>query len=142
MVEAVSYGKRPLEATQIVATANLTNGSTPQNSDTSPSEYSYLVSGSRDRSVRLWDPAQGQCLKVFTVHDSWVRGVLLHPSGKYIISCSDDKSIRVIDIKDGRCMRTLNDAHGHFITCLALSPQHSALLTGSVDKTIAVWPCS
>ena len=43
--------------------------------------------------------SQGQCLAVYTTHENWVRGVLLHSSGKYIISCSDDKSIRVFDIK-------------------------------------------
>ncbi|RYH32193.1 hypothetical protein EON65_01060 [archaeon] len=63
------------------------------------SEYSYLVSGSRDRTVKLWDPLKSVCLMTFTVHDSWVRGVLIHPSGKYVISCSDDKSIRVLDVK-------------------------------------------
>ena len=88
-------------------------------------DTSYLVSGSRDRTVRLWDPlkvsifiyslllsllcecalnaclmvAQGVCLAVHTAHENWVRGVLFHASGKFIVSCSDDKSIRVYDIK-------------------------------------------
>ena len=67
----------------------------------SQSEYSYLVSGSRDKTVKLWDPLKNTCLATFTCHDNWVRSVLLHPNGKYIISCSDDKSIRVVDIKVG-----------------------------------------
>ena len=58
-----------------------------------------IASGSRDRSVRLWDAVQGSCLCVYAAHENWVRGVIFHPSGKYIISCSDDKSIRVLDIK-------------------------------------------
>lgn len=65
----------------------------------SQSEYSYLASGSRDKTVKLWDPLKNACLATFTCHDNWVRSVLLHPNGKYIISCSDDKSIRVVDIK-------------------------------------------
>jgi WD40 repeat protein len=62
-------------------------------------EFSYLVSGSRDRTIKLWDPLKAICIMTFNVHDSWVRAVLLHPSGKYILSCSDDKTIRVLDVK-------------------------------------------
>jgi len=70
--------------------------------------------------------------------------VVFHPSGRYIISASDDKSIRVMDIKEERCARTIADAHGHFITSLALATTAAAvpvLVSGSVDKAIAVWPC-
>lgn len=110
--------------------------------DGAGNEYAYLASGSRDRTVRLWNAISGQCLMVFSAHDSWVRSVLLHPSGKYILSCSDDKTVRVLDIKENRCMRTINDAHSHFVTCMAFSSQHSTLITGSVDKNASVWSCS
>lgn len=63
------------------------------------SEYSYLASGSRDRTVKLWDPLKGVCLHTFAAHENWVRAVLFHPSYKYIISASDDKTVRVLDIK-------------------------------------------
>lgn len=62
-------------------------------------EFSYLASGGRDRTVRLWDPLRGQCLMTFTAHENWVRGVVFHPSFKFLITCSDDKTIRVMDIK-------------------------------------------
>jgi len=106
------------------------------------SDFAYLASGSRDRSVRLWDALKGQVLMVFTAHENWVRGVVIHPSGKYIISCSDDKSIRVMDIKEGRCSRTIADAHAHFVTSISMSSKHPVLVTGSVDKNICIWGCS
>jgi WD40 repeat protein len=62
-------------------------------------EFSYLASGSRDRTVKLWDSINAICLMTFNCHENWVRQVIFHPSYKYIISCSDDKSIRVLDIK-------------------------------------------
>lgn len=101
-----------------------------------------MVSGSRDRSVKLWDPLKGVCLQTFAAHENWVRAVLFHPSFKYIISASDDKTIRVLDIKEGRCMRTITDAHTHFVTCLSLSPSYPALLSGGVDKNISIWNCA
>lgn len=59
----------------------------------------YLASGGRDRSVRLWKVSSSECLGVFTAHENWVRGVLIHPNGKYVISCGDDRTIRVFDIE-------------------------------------------
>jgi platelet-activating factor acetylhydrolase IB subunit alpha len=60
-----------------------------------------LVSGSRDKAVRLWNIATQECLMTFNVHENWVQSVILHPSGNYIISSGDDRSIRVLEIKVG-----------------------------------------
>lgn len=154
MIEALSFGKRPTDAAAIMAAASATTApggrgdvdtaaSTAVVSPTIDSnDYSYLASGSRDRTVRLWDPLKGLCLMVFSAHENWVRAVVLHPSGKFIISSSDDKSIRVMDIKEGRCLRTIADAHSHFIPCIALSPSSPILVSGSVDKSLSVWACT
>lgn len=77
----------------------------------------YLVSGSRDRTIKVWDVSVGVCLFTLIGHDNWVRGICWHPGGNYIISCSDDKTIRVWDIKNKRCFKSL-EAHSHFCTTL------------------------
>jgi platelet-activating factor acetylhydrolase IB subunit alpha len=100
----------------------------------------YLVSGSRDRTVRLWNVAAGTCIATFPAHENWVRAVRLHPSGLYILSGSDDKSIRVFDIQNQRCLRTLESAHQHFVTCLDLHATLPILISGSVDQTLRCWP--
>lgn len=152
MVESVCFGKKPTDAAALLA-ASTSNGSTPTvgaggGAGTGPapagdgSEFSYLASGSRDRTVRLWDAIRGQQLMVFSAHESWVRCVVMHPSGKYVISSSDDKSIRVMDLKEGRCLRTIGDAHTHFITSIAMSTSNPILVSGSVDKNVSVWSCS
>ena len=48
----------------------------------------------------------------------------------------------IVHLQEGRCLRTISDAHGHFITSLALSKAHPILLSGSVDKSIGIWSCS
>lgn len=78
----------------------------------------YIATGSRDKSIRIWDSTTGQCLRTFTGHDNWVRSLIFHPSGKYLLSASDDKTIRVWDLAQGRCTKTI-EAHGHFVTCMA-----------------------
>ena len=97
VVESVSFGRKPTTAADIMAAA-AAGASTPGAAGDDGS-FNYLASGSRDRTVKLWDAGSGQCLMTFAAHENWVRSVLFHPSGKFILSCSDDKSIRVLDIK-------------------------------------------
>ncbi|GMF16054.1 unnamed protein product [Phytophthora lilii] len=59
----------------------------------------FLLSGSRDRTVRLWEAFSGMQLMLFASHENWVREVRFHPSGKYALSAGEDKSIRVFDIE-------------------------------------------
>lgn len=153
VVESVCYGKKPLTAANIMKASTTDGAMVSASIDTitasasrpvevSSEEYNYLCSGSRDRSVKLWDSMTGQCLMTFNVHDNWVRNVIFHPNGKYIISCSDDKSIRVFDVKENRCFRTIADAHSHFVSSIAISSINPVLVSGSVDKNISIWNCS
>lgn len=100
-----------------------------------------LLSGSRDRTVRLWEAFTGTQLIVFASHENWVREVRFHPSGKYALSAGEDKTIRVFDIESGRCVRTLDEAHSHFVTCLDVHPSLPLIVSGGIDKIINVWEC-
>jgi platelet-activating factor acetylhydrolase IB subunit alpha len=101
----------------------------------------YLVSGGRDKAVRVWDLASGLCLMAFTEHENWVRAVAFHPSGQYALSCSDDRSVRVFDVARGRCLRTLGEAHAQFVTAIAQHATLPYLASGGVDREIKVWEC-
>ncbi|MBN3292821.1 LIS1 protein, partial [Polypterus senegalus] len=88
----------------------------------------FLLSGSRDKTIKMWDVSIGVCLMTLVGHDNWVRGVMVHPGGKFIVSCADDKTLRIWDYKNKRCMKTLS-AHEHFVTSLV--PKTRKLLRGS-----------
>ncbi|KAG9290914.1 hypothetical protein G9A89_011064 [Geosiphon pyriformis] len=103
-----------------------------------PLPAQYVVTGSRDKTIKLWDPT-GQCVKTLVGHDNWVRGLVFHPTGKYLLSASDDKTLKVWDMKTGRCTKTLAEAHAHFVTCIAFNPSSPVVATGSVDQTVKVW---
>ncbi|KAK9719769.1 Lissencephaly-1 [Basidiobolus ranarum] len=99
----------------------------------------YIASGSRDKTIKLWD-ASGQCIRTFIGHDNWIRGLVFHPSGKFLISASDDKTLKIWEIKTGRCVKTL-EAHSHFVTCAAFNSLSPVVATGSVDQSIKIWEC-
>ncbi|GAA6047603.1 hypothetical protein JCM3770_001585 [Rhodotorula araucariae] len=123
----------------------------------------FAATGSRDKTIKLWDAVSGQCLKTLVGHDNWVRALVFHPSGKFLLSASDDKTIRTWDLATGRCLKVL-EAHAHFVTTMAwgrapapggqpngaavngansAAPDTAQLVnvvaTGSVDQTIKIW---
>ncbi|KAI8318458.1 lissencephaly-1 [Martensiomyces pterosporus] len=100
----------------------------------------FIVSGSRDKTLRLWDSSSGQLYHTFVGHDDWVRDFVFHPSGKTIISVSDDKTMRVWDLATGRCAKTI-EAAAHFTTCVDFSVVSPLVATGSVDTEVSLWEC-
>ncbi|KAI9673205.1 MAG: protein with putative role during mitosis [Caeruleum heppii] len=86
------------------------------------SSAEFVATGSRDKRIKIWD-ARGTLIKTLVGHDNWIRGVLFHPGGKYLLSVSDDKTIRCWDLaQEGRCVKTLDEAHGHFVSCIRWAP--------------------
>ena len=53
----------------------------------------YLVSGSWDKTVRLWD-TKGNHLHTYN-HDDTVFSVAFSPDGQYLVSGSSDKTVRL-----------------------------------------------
>lgn len=115
---------------------SITNGGTDAQKRSGP----YLVSGARDKTIRIWDVTNGLCLCILVGHDNWVRGLVFHPGGKYLLSCADDKTLRIWDIKNKRNTKSI-DAHTHFCTSLDMHRTKPFVITGSVDTSVKVWEC-
>jgi platelet-activating factor acetylhydrolase IB subunit alpha len=62
----------------------------------------YAATGSRDKTVWLWDTATGVCFATLVGHENWVNGVVFHPGGRYVLSVGDDKTVRCWWCWEGR----------------------------------------
>ena len=72
-----------------------------------------IVSGSEDRTVRVWDADNGRELACLRGHDSRVTSVAFDAAGRRIVSGSDDKTVRVWVAVSGRelaCLRGHEDS--------------------------------
>lgn len=117
-------------------------GASEAKSDHAKATGAYLVSGSRDKTIRIWDVTTGLCIKVLDAHDNWVRSVVFHPSGRYLLSSADDKTIRAFDLtKHGRCCKTIESAHPLFVSSIDYNRGSPYLVSGGVDHTLKVWEC-
>ena len=59
-----------------------------------------LVSASKDRTLRLWNPANGQLFKALEGHNAWVQGITFAAQGSRLASVSADHSVRIWDLSD------------------------------------------
>ncbi|KAL2864125.1 WD40 repeat domain-containing protein [Aspergillus lucknowensis] len=103
--------------------AALAGRKSPPSADSSSE---FIATGARDKTIKLWD-SRGLLIKTLTGHDNWVRGLVFHPGGKYLISVADDKTIRCWDLsQEARMVKTIDDAHGNFVTCVRWAPVANA----------------
>ena len=96
-----------------------------------------IVSGSRDKSVRVWDVSTGDMLKVMKDHRSSVRSVAFSSDGKQIVSGSYDK-VWVWDVSTGDKFKVLK-GHADSVKSVAFSPDGKQIVFGSEDKSVRVW---
>lgn len=86
------------------------------------SSAEFVATGSRDKSIKIWD-SRGTLIKTLMGHDNWIRGLVFHPGGKFLMSVSDDKTLRCWDLtQECKLVKTLDDAHGHFVSCIRWAP--------------------
>jgi len=67
------------------------------------SDGTSLVSGSLDRTVKLWDIQTGGVVKTFTGHTNYVWSVSISADCTRIASGSPDDTVRLWDIQTGEC---------------------------------------
>ena len=104
----------------------------------------YLLSGSDDHKICLWDVNLGgssmQPLKVFEEHKAVVEEVSWHKFSENIFaSCGDDRKLIIWDLKQDKPSHNI-EAHSQEINSVEFNPFNEfSIITSSNDKTIALW---
>uniref|UniRef100_A0A8C5E0W0 Pleiotropic regulator 1 n=1 Tax=Gouania willdenowi TaxID=441366 RepID=A0A8C5E0W0_GOUWI len=98
----------------------------------------WFVTGSADRTIKIWDLASGTLKLSLTGHISTVRGVAVSTRSPYLFSCGEDKQVKCWDLEYNKVIRHY---HGHLsaVYDLDLHPTIDVLVTCSRDATARVW---
>ena len=107
-----TIGSRPGDITILDATtgsqiAVLSEHKMEVNCVTFSSDGTLLVSGSDDKTVKLWDIQTGGVIKTFSGHTNWVWSVSISADCTTNASGSFDNTIRLWNIQTGECYHTI-----------------------------------
>ncbi|PMB49830.1 hypothetical protein CEN39_20185 [Fischerella thermalis CCMEE 5201] len=102
------------------------------------SDRQILVSGSRDKTIKVWQLETGELLHTLKGHRDGVYAIALSPDGQTIASGSADKTIKLWHLQTGELLGTFT-GHLHTVTAVAFTTSGEILVSGSLDKTIKIW---
>ena len=97
-----------------------------------------IVTGSNDKTAKVWETATGRELFTLKAHTNEVITATFSPDGQRIVTGSNDQTIKLWDATDGRELLTLK-GHRHWVRSVAFSPDGQRIVTGSHDHTARVW---
>ncbi len=99
-----------------------------------------LVSGSNDKSCRLWEvKSQKPVGQPLTGHTDEVHTVAFSPDGKLLASGSSDGSCRLWEMESQRPVGQPLIGHTSYVYSVAFSPDGRLLASGSWDDSCRLW---
>lgn len=105
----------------------------------------FLVSGSDDSTIKIWDLTSGNLIRTIEwkkiwgeSEASWVTGIAIAPDNQTIASSNLSKFVKVWDIDSGKLIRKFR-GHSDSLHSVMFSPDGQTLVSSSRDKTVKVW---
>jgi WD40 repeat protein len=101
----------------------------------SPDE-TQVVTTSLDESVRLWDTATGEALRILLGHKNKVFGARFIKNGRYLVTASQDRTLRIWEPNSGVTLRILQ---GHTAGITDIVSHSEQIFSASNDGTVMRW---
>jgi len=108
------------------------------------SDGQYALSGSCDKTLRLWDLNTGQTTRQFVSHTQDVLSVAFSSDNRQIVSGSRDKKIKLWNTL-AQCKHTIVDeCHTDWVSNVRFSPSttNPVIVSAGWDKIVKVWNLS
>ena len=97
-----------------------------------------LVSGSSDKTLKLWDAADGEEVKTLTGLSHRVLCLAFAPKGNGVAIGSAEETFRIWDVEKGEELQVFS-GHSDSIASVAFSADGQQVVSGSLDNTLKIW---
>ncbi|QRV81859.1 U3 small nucleolar RNA-associated protein 13 [Ceratobasidium sp. AG-Ba] len=113
----------------------------------------FLVTGSQDRTIKVWDlkelasspvsstPVKLKSLTTLKAHDKDINALDFAPNGRLVATGSQDKTSKVFEVATGSDLALVGTLKGHKrgVWSVRFSPVDRVIATGSGDRTVKLW---
>src|SRR5512138_610247 len=59
----------------------------------------YIISGSLDKTIKIWDVSNNTLIKTLSGHDLGIKKIAISPDDRYIVSGGRDKTVKLWDME-------------------------------------------
>eukprot|EP01083_Nonionella_stella_P010981 31208_1 len=98
----------------------------------------WFVTGSNDRTIKIWDLASGNLRLTLTGHINAVIGLCVSDRHPYMFSVGGDKLIKCWDLEQNKTIRSYH-AHLGGVYDVAILPNIDVIVTCGRDSVARVW---
>ena len=98
----------------------------------------YILSGSRDKSIIIWNLEDRREECIFSSHLKSINSINISWDMKYMVSASDDKSIKIWNLKERKEEYTIT-THSDSVKSVIISKSGNYIVSGSEDNSIKIW---
>lgn len=112
----------------------------------------YILTGSGDRSIRLYNPSPsvtgargavqpGKLVQTFSAHAQAVLDLAVAGDNARFASCGADRAVVLWDVAGAAPLRRWGGVHGHAarVNAVAFGAGDAVVVSGSVDASVRVW---
>ena len=99
---------------------------------------SAVVTGSADKTIRVWDTAQWKAVRTLASPGGEVHCLALSPDGARVAAGSKDGTIRELSLATGQLLHTLSGHRGYVHAVAWLEPG-GRLVSAAGDGTLRLW---
>ncbi|MFB8797540.1 MAG: protein kinase [Microcoleus sp.] len=96
-----------------------------------------LASGSKDKTIQIWDLATGKSIRTFEGDSSTIWSVAFDSNGTRLATGTGFWRVMLWDMKTGQSIRSLD--HAASVWSVAISHDGLLIASGSGDKTAKIW---
>ena len=100
---------------------------------------SFLVTGSGDKTVKLWDGKTFKLIRTYRGHSGKVAAIAVSENGEWLATGSDDRTVKIWSTRSDKLLGTLR-GHAYPLTAIAFSPNGKRLVSAdSGSSVIKLW---
>lgn len=101
----------------------------------------FLVSGSADKTVKVWDTKTGKCIRTLVGHKGKIISVDFSSDRHHVISGAEDGCVKLWNVVKGSCVETFMYFSNNPIVAVQFSPDGKHFFVAERSGNLSVWSC-